>query len=120
MAKRTNGGPTRTTAGGNKAKTAESTARRAPARRRTDKKSSADAPVTMASDTAQGEMSVATAASALAGQSREIGFAPSSDEVRRRAYEIYVNRGCTNGSDVEDWLEAERQLRETTHRGRTH
>ncbi len=33
------------------------------------------------------------------------------DEVARRAYELYLRRGSRNGHDVEDWLEAERQLR---------
>ena len=29
-----------------------------------------------------------------------------------RAYCRYVNRGCVDGCAVEDWLEAERELRE--------
>jgi hypothetical protein len=33
------------------------------------------------------------------------------DEVARRAYEIFQQRGSTPGRDVEDWLEAERQVR---------
>jgi hypothetical protein len=32
------------------------------------------------------------------------------DEIARRAYEIYVQRGGDNGKDVEDWLRAEREL----------
>jgi len=35
----------------------------------------------------------------------------SEDDVRHRAYEIYVQRGATPGSDVGDWLQAERELR---------
>ena len=31
-------------------------------------------------------------------------------EISRLAYQIYQNRGGTNGSPLEDWLEAERQL----------
>jgi hypothetical protein len=31
-------------------------------------------------------------------------------EVRRRAYEIYLGRGEQPGSDVDDWLQAEREL----------
>jgi hypothetical protein len=31
-------------------------------------------------------------------------------EVRRRAYEIYLERGEQPGSDVDDWLQAEREL----------
>ncbi len=36
---------------------------------------------------------------------------PSLAEVQRRAYELYVKRGGGHGRDLEDWLEAERQLR---------
>ena len=34
------------------------------------------------------------------------------DDVAIRAYEIYCGRGCEHGRDVDDWIEAERQLRE--------
>ena len=33
------------------------------------------------------------------------------DAVARRAYEIYLNRGGDHGADLDDWLEAERQLK---------
>ena len=33
------------------------------------------------------------------------------DDIARRAYEIYVQRGGENGKDVEDWLRAEKELR---------
>jgi DUF2934 family protein len=32
------------------------------------------------------------------------------DEIARRAYEIYVQRGGENGKDVEDWLRAEKEI----------
>lgn len=32
------------------------------------------------------------------------------EEIRRRAYEIYVERGGTAGSESEDWLTAEREV----------
>jgi len=32
------------------------------------------------------------------------------EEIERRAYEIYLARAGDSGSEVEDWLEAERQL----------
>ena len=35
----------------------------------------------------------------------------SEDDVRFRAYELYVQRGGTPGNDVGDWLQAERELR---------
>ena len=40
----------------------------------------------------------------------EIDFAPSADEVARRAYFSYVNQGSLPGHDVQHWLEAEAQL----------
>jgi len=38
------------------------------------------------------------------------------DEIRRRAYELYEQRGREDGHDVEDWLLAEEEL--TLKRGR--
>jgi hypothetical protein len=34
------------------------------------------------------------------------------DEIRRRAYELYVQRGSQSGSEAEDWLTAEREVRQ--------
>jgi DUF2934 family protein len=34
------------------------------------------------------------------------------DECAQRAYELYVARGGEDGRDLEDWLTAERELRE--------
>ena len=31
-------------------------------------------------------------------------------EIRNRAYEIYLQRGAQSGYEVEDWLQAEREL----------
>ena len=36
---------------------------------------------------------------------------PSHDEIERRAYEIHLERGASHGSDMDDWLQAERELR---------
>ena len=33
------------------------------------------------------------------------------DEIRRRAYEIYLQRGNAPGSQHDDWLAAEREIR---------
>ena len=35
---------------------------------------------------------------------------PAPADIAARAYEIYLLRGAADGHDVEDWLEAERQL----------
>lgn len=51
----------------------------------------------------------ATAAQAIAVPP-VVHFAPSEDEVRLRAYEIFVARGYTHGADLEDWFAAEREL----------
>ena len=32
------------------------------------------------------------------------------EQIRRRAYEIYLARGEEHGHDIEDWLQAEREL----------
>ena len=32
-------------------------------------------------------------------------------EIRRRAYELYEQRGCTPGQENEDWLVAEREIK---------
>ncbi len=36
---------------------------------------------------------------------------PSDEEIRQRAYEIYLDRGTTPGRELDDWLQAERELR---------
>jgi hypothetical protein len=37
---------------------------------------------------------------------------PSRDEIARRAFELYLARGGEHGRAQEDWLTAERELRE--------
>jgi hypothetical protein len=37
------------------------------------------------------------------------------EEVRRRAYEIYVEHGCLPGQELEDWLQAELEIESTAH-----
>jgi hypothetical protein len=39
--------------------------------------------------------------------------AMTDDRVRNRAYELYERRGAEPGRDLDDWLEAERELRST-------
>jgi hypothetical protein len=36
---------------------------------------------------------------------------PTDDEVRVRAYHRYLERGATPGNDLDDWVEAEKELR---------
>ena len=47
--------------------------------------------------------------SSIAEQRNKNG--PTSGEIRRRAYDIYAERGRIDGLDLEDWLQAERELR---------
>lgn len=34
----------------------------------------------------------------------------TSEEISSRAYELYVERGREHGHDLEDWLQAEREV----------
>jgi hypothetical protein len=38
--------------------------------------------------------------------------APTLEEVRQRAYELHLERGCIHGCDLDDWHQAERELKE--------
>lgn len=108
------------TGGPKSSNTAEPKARRAPARRRTDKAAAAatsghaaematvSAPAELATPMIPGH-AVFPALTAASGAPRANG--PSPEQIQRRAYEIYLERGGTDGQDMADWLEAERQLR---------
>jgi hypothetical protein len=37
------------------------------------------------------------------------------DEIRRRAYELYLQRGSGSGCEAEDWIAAEREVRQRYH-----
>ena len=38
------------------------------------------------------------------------GGKSANEEIRRRAYEIYLERGGQPGGEIDDWLQAEREL----------
>jgi hypothetical protein len=40
--------------------------------------------------------------------------AANEHDVARRAYDLYLARDCEHGHDVEDWLQAEQELRRLT------
>ena len=40
----------------------------------------------------------------------EVLDAPTNDEIAVRAYELYLDRGAADGADLDDWLNAEREL----------
>lgn len=50
----------------------------------------------------------------------EIDFAPSPDEVARKAYFSYVNQGSLQGHEVQHWLVAEAELIAERKLTRTH
>jgi len=37
---------------------------------------------------------------------------PAREQIAMRAYELYMARGGSDGQEVEDWLAAERELRD--------
>jgi Protein of unknown function (DUF2934) len=37
---------------------------------------------------------------------------PSATEIRQRAFEIHIERGGIHGCDLDDWMQAERELLE--------
>jgi hypothetical protein len=58
-----------------------------------------------------GEMQGVATAPALAPEGKRVVVPINlDDEIRRRAYEIYEQRGCSPGNEHEDWLQAEREV----------
>jgi hypothetical protein len=51
----------------------------------------------------------ATSTQAEAGEV-SVGNSARDEEIRRRAHEIYLERGEQPGRDLDDWLQAEREL----------
>ena len=41
---------------------------------------------------------------------KEDGFSSREEGIRKRAYELYLARGCAPGGEVQDWLEAEAEI----------
>jgi hypothetical protein len=38
------------------------------------------------------------------------------EQIEKRAYELYIERGSQDGHDLENWLDAERQLTESAEK----
>ena len=58
-------------------------------------------------------MSQATSMKAAppAGETKQVMRGePTNEQIRNRAYEIYVSRGNAPGDELQDWLLAEREL----------
>jgi hypothetical protein len=43
-------------------------------------------------------------------KSRTAKAHPTHEEISLRAYQIYLERGCTPGNPMDDWTRAEREL----------
>jgi hypothetical protein len=104
-----------------KKKTAESDATKAsessapPARQRTPvKRASATPKPRAARSTATEEMHLAAADDAVSTESS--GTSPTYEEIAETAYRKYLERGAGNGSEFDDWVAAERELRERRSR----
>jgi hypothetical protein len=64
-------------------------------------------PKTTTEDTAHKEPGAAESESMRPGRSD----VPSPEEIRQRAYELHLEGGCVHGRDLDDWLQAERDLK---------
>ena len=36
---------------------------------------------------------------------------PSHDEIAKRAYQLFEHRGCVHGHEMDDWVQAEKEIR---------
>jgi hypothetical protein len=55
---------------------------------------------------------LAASYSSANGSRTEVRTSPTSEDVALRAYHLYLDRGATHGHDLDDWLQAERQVLE--------
>ncbi|MBI3048493.1 MAG: DUF2934 domain-containing protein [Acidobacteria bacterium] len=66
------------------------------------------APPRQRATTRRGTAGAATPASTAAETRRD----PTHDEIAKAAYQRYLSRGGEHGRDFDDWLDAERDLRQ--------
>ncbi len=52
-------------------------------------------------------------ASTLAPKSDEPVLIPIEQQIQQRAYELYEQRGRTDGHELDDWLQAEQEIKGT-------
>jgi len=67
--------------------------------------------------TAEREVTLSTQADALPLRMAREDGAVSEEQVRRRAYELYVSRGGGHGRELDDWIRAEREVRQEKRGG---
>lgn len=68
------------------------------------------------SDSASGSFGKSAVAVAEPAAGATLSPEPTMDQIRARAYEIYLARGGRPGDSREDWLQAERELRRAGNR----
>ena len=59
---------------------------------------------------ASGSTEAKQPSTAVGEEERSVVNSAREQEIKRRAYEIYLERGEEPGRDLEDWLQAEREL----------
>jgi hypothetical protein len=52
-----------------------------------------------------------TQAAPTGGSNNSVAFSPTYDEIAQAAYQRYLDRGASDGADVDDWIAAERALK---------
>jgi hypothetical protein len=45
------------------------------------------------------------------GSDNPVAFSPTYDEIAQAAYQRYLDRGASDGADLDDWIAAERALK---------
>ncbi len=53
-------------------------------------------------------------ATAVTASAQPINITDLQEQIRRRAYELYEQRGRQHGFDAEDWFQAESEMRSRT------
>ena len=84
--------------------------------RRRDTGAVADRPAGQQEEQAASAMPSGAVTGDVAGGGQGPQGGPTLDQIAQRAYEIYQSRGGTDGQDMEDWLQAERELRRGSSR----
>jgi hypothetical protein len=64
----------------------------------------------MASKAKRGDRSKAVEPGTETEEQSRLSVSAREEKIRRRAFEIYLERGSEPGRDLEDWLQAEREL----------
>lgn len=54
------------------------------------------------------------------GKQDPLSTCPTEEQIRLRAYELYVERGRADGQDFADWLQAEKELTEIIRKRVSH